>query len=59
MVVTLLVILVILAFLVWLEVIPVRKWCYIVIVHATGKAYRLFVDLISCVHAVEDWLNRQ
>ena len=59
MVVTLLVILVILAFLVWLEVIPARKWCYMIIVRATGKAYRLFVDLISCVSTIEDWLNRQ
>lgn len=58
MVIILLIILAVLIFLVWAEVIPLRKWFYATRIKAIGIKSRCLVEFLDCLDRAEKWIDR-
>lgn len=58
MVIILLIILAVLIFLIWVEVIPLRKLFYAARIKAIGIKLRCLVELLDCLDRAEKWIDR-
>lgn len=59
MTIIILIVLAVLVFLVWAEVIPLRKSFYAIRIKAIGVKSRFLVEFLDCLDRTGKWIDRQ